>query len=168
MFALPAAQAAWLLYERARALTGAASHIGGWISLLLGDVDSEVRVLLEQLLHRVDALTPALTYTLAWASDKGSAVNEVVFTAKSNIFRIEQFIHTVTKQKGQIKLIDRGRNITSPSKSMTGTMLLTAHQCLSVSLLLEWLIRNLKTHLKALDFSIARSTSASNRLYATE
>ena len=111
MFALPAGlQLGWLLYERARALTGAASHISSWISLLLSDVDGEVRVLLEQLVQRVDALTPALTFALGWSSDKGSAVSDVVFAAKSQLFRVEQFIHQCTKQKGQVKLIDRGKS----------------------------------------------------------
>ena len=123
MFALPAGlQLGWLLYERARALTGAASHISSWISLLLSDVDSEVRVLLEQLVQRVDALTPALTFALSWSSDKGSAVSDVVLSAKSQLFRVEQFIHQCTKQKGQVKLIDRGahtRTLTQPHSSHT-------------------------------------------------
>ena len=132
MFALPAGlQLGWLLYERARALTGAASHIRGWIALLLADVDGEVRLLLEQLVHRVDALTPALSYALAWASDKGSAVADVVFTAKEALFRIETFIEACALQQGQVALLDR-----------------------------DWLIRHLQQHLRELDFSIASVTLA--------
>ena len=127
MFALPSGlQLGWLIYERARALTGAASHIGSWISLLLTDVDGEVRQLLEQLVHRVDALTPALHYALAWSSDKGSAVSDVVFQAKAELFRVEQFIAMCGRQQGQVKLLDR-----------------------------EWLIRHLHLHLRELEFSLS-------------
>ena len=127
MFALPSGlQLGWLIYERARALTGAASHIGSWISLLLTDVDGEVRQLLEQLVHRVDALTPALHFALAWSSDKGSAVSDVVFQAKAELFRVEQFIALCGRQQGQVKLLDR-----------------------------EWLIRHLHLHLRELEFSIS-------------
>ena len=126
MFALPAGlQLGWLIYERARALTGAASHISGWISLLLSDVDGEVGVLLERLGHRVEALTPSLTFALAWSSDKGSAVGDVAFQAKTELFRVESFIHQCLRQQGQVKLLDR-----------------------------DWLIRQLQGHLKELEFCI--------------
>lgn len=125
MFALPAAHTAWLLYERARAISGAASHLSSWLTLLLTDVDSEVRLLLEQLVDRVESVSAPLSFALQWSQSKGSAIAATAFRARSVLQRVDAFIAECSEKRGQVALIDR-----------------------------DWLVRQLRFHLSELDFAL--------------
>lgn len=95
MLTLGSARAAFLLYQNARAVTGAADHLSRYLVPLLRDlnaVDVSLARQLELLGMRADSVTPALDFLLEWTSDKGSAVQGILFHARDTLHRIERFL----------------------------------------------------------------------------
>jgi hypothetical protein len=106
MLALTSARAAFLLYQNARAVTGAADHLSRYIVPLLREwsaFDAELASLLETLGARGDALLEPIEFLMQWTGDKGSSCSTTVFQAREALQRIEIFLEKTSRRKGAMK-----------------------------------------------------------------
>jgi len=95
MLSLGSARAAFLLYQNARAVTGAADHLSRYLVPLLREwsaTDAPLARQLELLGARADSVCPALDFLLEWCSDKGSSLQNILFHARDTLHRIERFL----------------------------------------------------------------------------
>mmetsp|Transcript_8479 Transcript_8479/g.16679 ORF Transcript_8479/g.16679 Transcript_8479/m.16679 type:complete len:584 (-) Transcript_8479:702-2453(-) len=92
------------LFDKARKVSGLATHIKTWVRDMLPTQRKDVRALLEKLCCRVDAMSRPMHYCWLWASDKDSCISDIVFHCRRALFSVDTFITELanSKQSSQI------------------------------------------------------------------
>ncbi len=80
------------LLDRASKVRGIADQIKGWVSGVVPSQKREVRVLLERLCRRVQALAQPLQFCWLWSQNKGSSVSESVYHGRRLLCQVDAFV----------------------------------------------------------------------------
>mmetsp|Transcript_317 Transcript_317/g.450 ORF Transcript_317/g.450 Transcript_317/m.450 type:complete len:756 (+) Transcript_317:296-2563(+) len=126
--------------DKATKVTGLASNIKSWVKDMLPTQHKEVRLLLERLCCRVDAITRPMQYCWLWASDKESCVSDTVYHCRKTLLRVEEFVSGLV----------HSRNGAAGGKTRN----------------VERTLRDLRDHLRDLDFCV-QSLSLSLHIVST-
>mmetsp|Transcript_12128 Transcript_12128/g.18101 ORF Transcript_12128/g.18101 Transcript_12128/m.18101 type:complete len:448 (+) Transcript_12128:119-1462(+) len=110
--------------EKAGKVKGLATKVKSWVRDMLPTQDKDVRVLLERLCCRVDAMVRPMRFCWLWAADKESCVSDTVYHCRRTLLQVESFIRALATGEGK------------PPKST------------------DLIIVALKDHLKELDFCV--------------
>jgi len=124
--------------DRATKVTGMATNIKSWVKDMLPTQHKEVRLLLERLCCRIDAITRPLQYCWLWATDKESCVSDTVYHCRKTLLRVEKFISSLVQESN-------GRSSSSSSSSSS-----SVHRAYTK----EEMLQELRNHLSDLDFCV--------------
>jgi hypothetical protein len=161
MLSFGSARAAFLLYQNAKAVTGAADHLSRYLVPLLREwsaTDAPLARQLELLGARADSVCPALEFLMAWCSDKGSSLQNILFHARDTLHRIERFLASLG-----------GSSSSSGGASAAGGLVLGTRKArigggTGVSALSEAekesIMKQIDGHLKELDWALSSLTLA--------
>jgi len=92
------------LFDKARKVSGLATHIKTWVRDMLPTQRKDVRILLERLCCRVDAMSRPMHYCWLWASDKDSCISDIVFHCRRALFSVDTFITELANAKQNSQL----------------------------------------------------------------
>lgn len=148
MLSLGSARAAFVLYQNARAVSGAADHLSRYILPLLRvwsiEQDSSLLTLLETLGTRGDSIVPVIEFLQEWSTGSGSSLTPILVNAKDLLRRIETFLLTATTTH------QRTKRQHQHEKSAGGNSAVQIHESEK-----DALIKQIKHYLKELDFIIS-------------
>jgi hypothetical protein len=154
MLSLGSARAALLLYQNAHAVKGLSRYL---VSFLRESNDGPLARQLDMLCARADSVCPALDFLSEWCSDKGSAVQTVLFHARDTLQRIERFLASIGTGVGATS----SASTSGPVKGRGGINALTEGEKDRIIEQINGLVRELDFSLNSLSLAISVVNAAS-------
>eukprot|EP00475_Leptophrys_vorax_P021942 TRINITY_DN2981_c0_g1_i1.p1 TRINITY_DN2981_c0_g1~~TRINITY_DN2981_c0_g1_i1.p1 ORF type:complete len:400 (-),score=96.78 TRINITY_DN2981_c0_g1_i1:24-1223(-) len=159
------------LYSRATQIKSAVDEIGSWLRYLSSQEGYKVRVLLERLQRRMDALQQPLSFCLMWCHDKGSCVSDVVFQARDVLQQAEAFIVS-SNNEAREKLVKTGSanvggSAAAAASGSSGSGAASSSASTALSAYLDGMVVKLEAFLVELEFAMSALNLALNVINAS-